>query len=162
MEDKIYLGKVSNTHGLKGEIRILSDFERKNEVFRTNFPIIINGEKLTITSYRPHKEYDMVTLKGYTDINDVLKFKGKKVYINRIDLNMQPDDYLMQDLIGFEIYEDDHLIGKVTDVVYNSSNVLLNVTGDKNFYIPCNVNFIKSVDLEAKKIKVENTKGLIL
>ena len=32
----IYLGKVVNTHGIKGELRIISDFKYKNTVFKVN------------------------------------------------------------------------------------------------------------------------------
>ena len=34
--DKVYIGKVVNTHGIKGELRILSDFPYKDKVFKIN------------------------------------------------------------------------------------------------------------------------------
>ena len=160
MENRINIGKVSNTHGIKGEIRILSNFELKDQVFTKGFKLYINNEELIIETYRPHKEYDMVTLAGYKDINDVLKFKGKQVYINREDIKIE--SYIIEDLIGLSVYENNELLGKVSEIVYNSSNILLSISGNKNFYIPNNNNFIKSVDLENKKITVENAKGLIM
>ena len=51
--------------------------------FKPNNILYINGDKLKIKTYRKHKNYDMVTFEGYNDINEVLKFKGQKVYINK-------------------------------------------------------------------------------
>ena len=62
----IYIGKLVNTHGLKGEVRIISDFKYKNDVFKVNNNVYINDVKYTINSYRSHKMFDMVTL---SDIN---------------------------------------------------------------------------------------------
>lgn len=81
----IYIGKVSNTHGIKGEIRILSNFLKKDLVFKKDNVLYFgnNKEKEIINTYRKHKEYDMVTLNGINNINEVLKYKGLNVYIDR-------------------------------------------------------------------------------
>ena len=100
MNNYVYIGKIVNTHGIKGELRILSDFDKKELVFKNNFNIYIGPSyiKETINTYRVHKEYDMVTLIGYDNINEVLKYKGLNVYINRDDLNLDNNDYIMSDL----------------------------------------------------------------
>ena len=74
----IYIGKIVNTHGIKGELRILSNFSSKNKVFIPQMPIYIDNQKEIINSYRHHKMFDMITLKNYNNINEVLKYKGKK------------------------------------------------------------------------------------
>ena len=86
----IIIGKIVNTHGIKGEVRLLSNFKYKEKVFVPEFAIYIGKEKNkeVITSYRHHKMFDMITMKGITNINDVLKYKGEKVYINKEDLNL--------------------------------------------------------------------------
>ena len=86
----LYLGKIVNTHGIKGEIRIISNFERKDLVFNPNFKIYIGDDKeeKVINTYRHHKNFEMITLKGINDINDVLKYKGLDVYIKRDDLKL--------------------------------------------------------------------------
>lgn len=62
----IKIGKIVNTHGIKGELRILSKFPHKEEVFKADMPIYIEKEsKEIINSYRRHKNFDMITLKGY-------------------------------------------------------------------------------------------------
>ena len=70
----VLIGRLVNTHGLKGEVRILSSFKYKDKVC----------EK--ITGYRYHKIFDMITMEGYNDINQVLKYKGDYVFVNKEDI----------------------------------------------------------------------------
>ena len=79
MNDYILIGKIVNTHGIKGEIRIISDFELKEKVFKPNTTIYIGQEKeeAKIVSYRQHKMFDMVLLENKNDIDEVLKYKEK-------------------------------------------------------------------------------------
>lgn len=162
----VYLGKIVNTHGIKGELRILSDFEKKEKVFRQNFPIYIGKEKRKeiIATYRPHKNFDMICYRGVNNINEVLKDKGKNIYITREDLALQKNEYLLEDLISFQIMEDDKIIGKIIDIVYNKAGILLMACNleQKKFYIPNNEAFILKIDLEQKIIWTKNAQGLIL
>lgn len=163
-KDIIYIGKIVNTHGIKGELRILSNFEKKEKVFIPENEILIGKEKNIeiINTYRHHKDFEMITLKGYNNINEVLKYKGQSVYIERRNLNLKANDYLYEDLIGLDIYENKEKLGKCKEVVYNNTNILLYIEANKCFYIPLNDVYVKKVDLEAKKINVENARGLII
>ncbi len=162
--DLIYVGKIVNTHGIKGELRIKSKIEYKERVFKVGNVLYIGNskEKEVIGSYRVHKDYDMVTFKGYDNINQVLKYLNKEVYIDREDIGLDEQEYLLDDLRGLEVYQDENRLGKVKEIVYNGSNILLSITGEKDFYIPNNANFIKQVDLKNKKVEVSNTEGLML
>ena len=159
----VYLGKITNTHGIKGEIRILSNFDRKSKVFIPGMKLYIGEKKEEeiISSYRYHKIYDMVTLYNYNNINQVLKYLKQKVYVLRSDLNINKG-YVLDDLINMSIYENNIFLGKVIDIFDNNGNILLNIKGEKEFYIPYNDNFIKKVDINSGKIKVSNAKDLIL
>lgn len=153
----IYLGKIVNTHGIKGEVRILSDFDYKELVFKKDFNIYIGAShiKETIKTYRVHKNYDMVTFNDINDINDVLKYKGLNVYINREDLC---DLIFDEDYIGLLVYTD-HLIGKITDIRKGIKQDLLVVDG--KYLIPKIEEFIKEIDFDNKKIIINDIKGLI-
>ena len=74
----IYIGEIVNTHGLKGEVRLLSDFEYKKEAFLLGNKVYIgkNKEEVTIKTYRVHKEYDMFTFENLNTIDDVIIYKG--------------------------------------------------------------------------------------
>lgn len=160
----IKIGKIVDTHGIKGELRIRSNFLKKELVFVPSFKLYIGKEKKeeTITTYRHHKEFDMVTLNGYTNINEVLKYLKSDVYINRDDLKLEDNEYLLDDLIGMQVQEMEENIGKITDFVYNNGNILLIVSGSSNFYIPYKSNYIINVDRKNKIVYTENAKDLIL
>ena len=91
----INIGKIVNTHGIKGELRILSHFKYKNKIFSPGFKLYIGKDKYEeiINSYRVHKQFDMVTFKGYNDINEVLKYKGLYVFINSDDFKLHIEAY---------------------------------------------------------------------
>lgn len=164
MKDYVYIGKIVDTHGIKGELRILSSFERKDIVFIPDNKLYLGDEleEKIISSYRHHKNFEMVVFEGTNNINEVLKYLKKSVYFKREDLKLNEEEYLIEDLIDYGVLENNILIGKVTDIVYNNSNILLSINGDNDFYIPLNSNYILKVDTKNKEIIVENTKGLIL
>lgn len=161
--DYVYIGKIVGTHGIKGEIRLISNFDKKDKVFIVGRSIYIGNEKQkeVINSYRKHKNYDMITLKGINDINDVLKYKGLKTYVLRDDLKLE-NDYILDDLIGMNVISDGVLYGTVKDIFDNNGNTLLQIAFEKNYYIPYNSEYIKNVSLQNKLIEVENVKDLII
>lgn len=161
--ENVFVGKIVNTHGIKGEIKILSDFELKERVFKVGNTVIINGQEVIIKSYRVHKNFDMITLEGFNNINEVLIFKGLNVFVKRSELELKNDDYLLEDLIGMNIQIGDEFFGVVED--YNrGQNSLLHISyNNKVYYIPLKGNFIEKIDIDNSRIIVnENAKGLIL
>lgn len=164
MNEFIKIGKLVNTHGIKGEVKILSDFTKKDLVFKQDFILYLGKNKASyvINSYRHHKMFDMVTFNGFDNINQVLDLKGLDVYIKKDDLKLAEGDYLLEDLIGMSVVEDEEILGKVIDLMYNNGNNLLQVAGKSNFYIPINGDFIKNVDLKKQVIETKNAKGLII
>lgn len=159
--DLVFVGKITGTHGIKGELRIKSDFERKDLVFKVGNKIIIDGGEHVVRSYRYHKIFDMITIDDFNNINDVLCFVGKNVYVSRISLNLKKSEYLLSDLVGLNVVSNDTVYGIVKDYS-NDINPLLKVEFDKNYYIPINSDYIKSVDLDKKEIIVDNIEGLII
>ncbi len=158
----IYIGDVVNTHGLKGEVRLISDFEYKKRVFKKNFKLYIGRSKdeVVINTYRVHKEYDMLTFVDLTSIDDVIIYKGDKVYINRDDLKIK--GYFNEDLIGLQVYNNDKYIGKVEYIMKNKTYNILVVTEDETKNLIPNIpEFIANIDLENKRIDVKEIPGLI-
>ncbi len=156
----VYIGKIVNTHGIKGEIRILSTFQLKEEVFKPGFLFYVDFNPYIVETYRKHKNYDMVTFKGFSDINEVLSLKGKDVYIDRNDI--KKDVILDSDLIGCCIVSDKGIRGEVTSISEGVQYNYLEVKkDDKKYYIPNIDAFIEKVDLEQKKIYIKEIEGLL-
>lgn len=153
----INIGKIVNTHGIKGELRILSDFKYKDKVFKKDFKFYIGKDKeeLIVNSYRHHKIFDMVTFNDLNDINLVLKYKGKEVYINEEDLDLDGEIYI-DNLIGYKVVVGDKDIGVVTDVMHMKANDILKVN---DILIPYVKEFI--LKIEDNTIYVKDVGGLI-
>lgn len=155
----IYIGKIVNTHGIKGEIRIISDIDYKKEVFKIGNTLYIgkNRTPLIIQTYRVHKNFDMITFKEINDINEVLKYKGENVYIKKEEVKI--DGYFDEELIGLEVYTD-KLIGMVKEIRKGYQDLFV-IEGNKEYLVPKIEPFIKKIDIENKKIYINNIEGLI-
>ena len=157
----LYIGKLVNTHGLKGEVRILSDFRYINKVFIPNMTFYIGKDKkeFTVESYRKHKNFHMVVFKGYYDINLVEYLKGSFVYINKDDLKLEENITLAIDLIGYDVIIDNKKVGVINDILDTLANEVLVL--DNNSMIPYVKEFIKEIDKTNKKVVINNMKGLL-
>lgn len=161
----VLIGKIVSTHGIKGEIKIKSNFEFKNKVFIPNNSIYIgaNKTKEVITSYRRHKNFDMVLLDKYNNINEVLKYIGENVYVVKDSLGLSKDEILDSDLIGLEVYALDKYVGIIKEVFASSSiQKVIRIANDTNVYLMPYVNeFIKKVDLSNKKMILYSMEGVM-
>ena len=160
----IYIGKIVNTHGIKGEVRLISNFRYKNKVFVKNMNIYIGKDKIkeVIISYRTHKNFDMIVMDGYNNINDVLKCKGSNVYINKDDLKLDANEYLDEDLIGLDVIIGNDNVGVIKKVEYQFKQPLFVVKTIKNdCLIPYVSDIIEEVNLSYRYIKFKDIKGLI-
>ena len=155
--EKVLVGKYVKTHGIKGEIKIKSNFKYKDRVFKVGNLIFIGEKEFEITGYRIHQDYDMITLKGINDINEILLLKGSFVYFDKEKLNLEEKEYLDTDLINLDLYMKDRLIGKVQEISYVTKAKKLLIVD--NHYIPYEL--IKNIDFKSKKIEIEEVSGLI-
>ena len=81
MNEFVKIGFISHPHGIKGEIRLISNFELKKNVFIPGFKVYFTDkyEEFIITGYRPHKHFHMITLEGVNNINQILKYKKEQL-----------------------------------------------------------------------------------
>lgn len=147
----IYIGKIVNTHALKGEVRLISNFEFKSRVFKKNNSVYVGEkkDKLTIETYRIHKQFDMLKFVGIDYINDVLKYKGCNVYIDEDSLKLNDNEILTSDLVNYEIYSNDKLIGSISEYRCDNGNKMIRINGK---FIPYNDDFILKYDKINKRI----------
>lgn len=148
----IKVGKFVNTHGIKGEIRIISNFSRKDLIFKKDKEIIINNQTFVILSHRVHKNYDMLVLEGIDDINKIEHLKGNNVYVE--DLNV---DFLLEDLLNYKVMLDQKEYN-ITEVIENKKYKILRLSDNK--MIPFIDHFIERIDNDKKIIYVRVGIGL--
>ena len=157
----LYIGKLVNTHGIKGEVRLLSKFRYKDKVFVKGFKVYIGKDKeeFEIERYRVHKNFDMLVFKDIYDINKIEYLKGSLVYINKDDLHLDDNTFLSIDLIGFNVIIDNKNIGIIKEVLDTPANEVLVL--DNNVMIPYVKDFIDNINTNKKTIIIKNIKGLI-
>lgn len=151
--DKIYIGKIVNTHGIKGELRIRSDFLYKDKVFVKGNSLIIDDKKYLIKAYRRHKTFDMVMLDEYNNINQVLFLVGKKVYFDKSLLILDDNEVLDSDLVNYNIVDINGIELEIEEVFYASSTNKIIRTN--KCLIPFNSPMIKKIDKIKKEIIVD-------
>lgn len=157
----LYIGRLVNTHGIKGEVRLLSKFRYKDKVFVKGFKVYVGKDKeeFEIEKYRVHKNFDMLVFKDNYDINKVEYLKGSLVYINKDDLHLDDNTFLSIDLIGFNVIIDNKNIGIIKEVLDTPANEVLVL--DNNVMIPYVKDFIDNININEKTITIKNIKGLI-
>ncbi len=160
--EKIYIGKVVSTHGIKGELRILSDFQFKDKAFKVGTNLYIKDEIHTIKSYRRHKNYDMITIDDYNNINDVLYLLKENVYKEKDELNLSDDEILDSELLTYKVIDKNKKSGIIKEIfLASSSNKIIRVLFDKEILIPLSSPMIKKIDKDKKIVEVELIDGMM-
>ena len=163
MEELIIVGKVINFFGIKGELKIKSDFDKKDRVFRVDNYILINNEELKITSVRYHKNNILIRVNNINDINEITKYIGYNVYFKKENLNLKNNEYILEDLIGAIVKDKDTNLGTVIEIyTSNNTNYIKVENKDKTFLIPLIDNYIDHFDKEEKIIYTINGQSLSL
>lgn len=159
------VGKVIGTHGIKGELKIKSDTTfNRFDIGNTLFIGTENSyKKVKVNSHRVHQGFDLITVNNLFDINLVLEFVGKDVFVKEHDREKDNAKIYYEDLIDSEVIDEDgKSIGIVNDIIELPKGKLLEVVnGDKKALIPYVDEFILNVDIENKVIKVHLIEGMI-
>ena len=154
-KDKI-VGKIVNSFGLKGELKVLpnvaSDFETLDKFYISGFEDEFKAEKVTI------KDNRFVKLKifGYDDINDIEKFKGRDIIVaSKKERLLETDEYLTADLIGCNLIFKNKIFGTITEVEnYGASDIFVFIENNQEKRVPFVEDYIGKIDIKNKKIFV--------
>ena len=146
----VNIGKIVNTRGLRGEVKIVANTHFVEERFGKG-AIVYIGESLikaVICRSYADKGFIFAFFEGMEDINEVEKFKGCDLYA---------------DLMQCEVYTDQQLfVGKVVDVLETGANAVLRVKREKDsVLIPFVKAVVEQVDVEAKRIVIKEMEGLL-
>lgn len=163
------VGKLVNTHGLKGEVRIISITDFANERYQKGqtLALLKDGQWLkdvVVVSHRKHKNFDVVTFENHPSINDVEKYKGCMLAIDEQYLtDLEEDTYYYHEIIGLEVFVGDEFVGKVKEILELGSNDVWVVQRQKqkDALIPFINDVVLSVDIENKRVQVAPVEGLL-
>ncbi|OMP68578.1 ribosome maturation factor RimM [Domibacillus epiphyticus] len=165
------VGKIVNTHGLRGEVRVLSrtDFPEERYKKGSTLSIFKPGDKegipVTIASHRKHKTFDLLTFENYPSIQMVEPFKGSILKVSEEHLGaLDEGEFYFHEIIGCEVRTvEEEIIGTVKEVLTPGANDVWVVSrsGGKEAYIPYIDDVVKSVDPDEKVIIIEPMEGLL-
>lgn len=146
----LYVGNITGPFGLKGEVKVLSETNHKNEIFKVGNYLYIDGKKYLITSVKQNPKCEIIKFEGIDDISLTDEILKKEVYVNRNDLNV---DYLTIELINMDVFDKDRCIGKVKEILLSKKYNYLKVC---DIIVPIIDNFIEKIDFENNVIYVKN------
>ncbi|MFR4019176.1 MAG: ribosome maturation factor RimM, partial [Clostridia bacterium] len=120
--EKIKIGKIVNTVGLKGEVKVYN-YSDSIEIYETIESIYVEDRLTVIENVRAQKNMVILKLEGADNRNAAEALRGKELYITEDDLPELPEgQYYVRDLIGMSVTEEDgNLLGHVTDVLQNTA-----------------------------------------
>ena len=162
----VVIGKIINTFGIKGEVKVESHTDFESDRFKTD-SIIYIGEKhipLTVKGYRIHKGFIMLTFKEYDNINQVLCYKDMYIYKSTDDISpLKEGEYYFKDLENLGVYLNDTCIGKCLYVEEGKAYNFLRIKENdgKEALIPNLPVFIDYISLDDKKIVLKDVEGLL-
>ena len=155
------IGKVVNTFGIKGELKVLSESEFIEDRFRVKETVYLeDGTALVISSFRAHKGNVLIRVNDSNDINEIEYLKNTDLYIDQSDLPALKDDYYLFELEDLNVYVDDKHVGQVIEVFKPAQTLLRIKLDDREILLPFVDAFVKSVSLKDKRIDVNLIEGL--
>lgn len=152
------IGRILGVHGIKGEIKVLPLTDDPERFFDLETIKISKDKKwvdYTITGQRLHKNNVIIFLDGIKTRNDAETLMGQLIAIDReLAVDLSEDEYFIEDLLGFTVYNGDEILGKLTDIMQTGGIDIYIITGGKKTYcIPARKIYFEDFNLEEHQIK---------
>ena len=145
----IEAGEIVTTHGVRGEVKVLSWLDSPEMLCEFD-RCRISGREYVMDSVRVQKTCNLVKLRGVDTMEDAQKLRGKTMELYREDIS---DELIFAaELVDVEVYADGACIGKIKEV--------LDYQGEREYLIPAVKEFILSTDLERNQMQVKLLKGM--
>ena len=155
-------GKIVNTHGIAGEVKIMPWADEPEFLLEFN-TLYIDGQPMEVASARVHKNSVLVKFQGVNDINAAVKYRDKVVCIDRNDVELEEGAFFLADLMGLEIRDADsgEDLGKIGDVLRPpASKVYVVRGGKKEHMIPAVDEFVVETNVDEGYLRVRLIEGM--
>lgn len=171
MEKWFNVGKIVNTHGIRGEVRVISKTDFPEERYKVGNVLFLfmPGSKqpieLTVKTHRTHKNFNLLTFEGLENINEVEKFRDGILKVPESQLgDLDKDEYYYHEIIGCLVATTSGKeIGKVTEILSPGANDVwvIKSSAGKEILIPYIEDVVKKVDVKEKVILIDPMEGLL-
>nr|WGD78256.1 ribosome maturation factor RimM [Bacillus subtilis] len=165
------VGKIVNTHGIKGEVRVISKTDFAEERYKpgNTLYLFMDGRnepvEVTVNTHRLHKQFHLLQFKERQNLNEVEELKNAIIKVPEEELGeLNEGEFYFHEIIGCEVFtEEGELIGKVKEILTPGVNDVwvIGRKGKKDALIPYIESVVKHIDVREKKIEIELMEGLI-
>ena len=167
---RLKVGKIVNTHSLKGEVKVISSTDFEEEHFKKGSKLLITrGNQLirevVVQSYRNHKNFLLVKFEGIDSVEEAEKLKNLQIKINSDEVGeLEENEFYFHQIIGCEVFdENDKNLGEIIDILTPGANDVWVIKGEngREILIPYIEDVVKKIDITSKKVNIEVMEGLI-
>ncbi len=153
-------GQVVNTHGLRGEVRVVPWTDNPDFLLRLS-TLYIDGAPIQVTSARVHKGSVIVKLEGTDSVESAMLLKGKTVQLSRTDAKLPEGAFFLADIVGLDVVDEEgRRLGTLKEVLSPSHQQVYVVSGQREIMIPAVPEFILETNIEVGYIKVRLIEGM--
>ena len=169
MEQFLRVGVIATTHGVHGEVKVYPTTDDLERIKSLKQVVLVTQRKeeipLTVTGVKFFKQFVILKFKGYDNINDIEKYKGKSLFVTRANaVRLRRDEYFIADLQGLTVVdEEDKLLGTLRDVMETGANdvYIIDMADGREVLVPAIKECILHVDVEAGKMQIHLMDGLL-
>lgn len=168
MEELFRVGVISNTHGIRGEVKVYPTTDNVRRFDDLKEVILDTGKEqliLHVTSVKYFKNMVILKFKEFDNINDIIPYKGMDLLVTRENaIPLEEGEYYIADIIGSKVITDeDKILGTLTNVLQTGANdvYVVKTKDGKEVLLPSIEECILDRDIENKIVKVHIMKGLL-
>ena len=168
MEQLLQVGVISSTHGVRGEVKVFPTTDDVKRFKKLKQVILDTGREhltLEIEGVKFFKQFVILKFKGIDNINDIEKYKGKSLLVDRANaVKLHKNEYFVADMIGLQVFtEDGEEFGVMKDGMETGANDVYIIDSPKHgeVLIPAIKQCILDVDIEARKMVIHLMEGLV-
>ena len=168
MEQLLRVGVISSTHGVRGEVKVYPTTDDVNRFKKLKNVVLDTGKehlKLEVSGVKFFKNQVILKFKGIDNINDIEKYKGKDLLVNREDaVALEENENYVADLIDLKVVTDEgQVLGVLTEVMETGANdvYVVETEDGKELLLPAIRDCILDVDLETEVMTVHILAGLL-
>ncbi|MBB6622984.1 ribosome maturation factor RimM [Clostridium gasigenes] len=156
MSGFLRVGKIVNTHGLKGEMKVISLTDDPKRFDELEY-VIIDGEEKKLLGCKYQKDRVIVRIEGIDTIEQAETYKTKIIEIPRENaIELEEDCYFIADLVQCFVYDTNGKeLGKIDEVIQTKSNDVYWIKSPKELLIPVILDVVLDIDIDNKKITIK-------
>lgn len=155
MSEYFKVGQIVNTHGIKGEVKVIPLTEDPNN-FKRYGKVLVDEEWKNIEGVKFQKDRVILKLEGISSMNDAETFKQKYLKVLRSEEpELTDDSYYIVDIIGAEVFDTlGNNLGAISEVIQTKNNDVYWIKKPKELLIPVLENIVLNIDIDEKKVTI--------